>query len=53
MKKVAYFFETTGKWMIIQGDKKIIVQHPAHFRRFLKATAEKLMPQPKVNLKFF
>ena len=49
---MAYFFEITGKWIIIQGDKKKgIVEYPADFWPFSKAPAEKLMPHPQISFK--
>ena len=40
-----------GKWLIIKGVKKIIVQHPAHFWPFWKAPEEKLMPYSLISFK--
>ena len=39
------FLEINFKWLIIQGFKNIIVQHPVHFLTFLMASSEK----PKAN----
>ena len=52
LKEFAIFLEINVKWLFIQGVKKeFIVQHPAHFWPFLRAPAEKLMPDSQISFK--
>ena len=42
IKKMAYFLEISGKWLIIQGKKNLII---------MKAPAEELMPHLQISFK--
>ena len=52
LKILVIFFGNQWEWTVYAGcQKKCVVQHPAHFRLFLKFPAEKLMPHFQFSFK--
>ena len=43
--------EINRKWLLLQGVKKKIGQHPAHLKKKLKAAVEKLMQHFQISFK--